>query len=85
MLQLQLNAIEAEIATAKGHRKHYRDKKNDVLKKISNMEAELKAFSEDAEVCGVFEEEVEKCDFRACFPLGEFVRANTQEVNVTGW
>ena len=48
-LTLQLNAIEAEIATAKGHRKHYRDKKNEVLKRITNMEAELQALSEDAE------------------------------------
>ncbi|CAB4028952.1 Hypothetical predicted protein, partial [Paramuricea clavata] len=48
-LTLQLNAIEADIATAKGHRKHYHDKKNEVLKKISNVEAELKALSEDAE------------------------------------
>ena len=52
-LQLQLNAIEAEIATAKGHRKHYRDKKNEVLKRITNMEAELQALSEDAEVCDI--------------------------------
>lgn len=52
-LQLQLNVIEAEIATAKGHRKHYRDKKNEVLKKITDMEADLLRLTEDAEVCYV--------------------------------
>ncbi|XP_028414977.1 structural maintenance of chromosomes protein 6-like [Dendronephthya gigantea] len=48
-LTLRLNVIEAELATAKGHRKHYHDKKAELLKKISNMEAELLGLTEDAE------------------------------------
>ena len=51
---MQLNAIEADIAKSKGHVKYYRDKKGEMLKKISAMEKDLKALSEDAEVCGRF-------------------------------
>lgn len=52
-LQLQLNAIEADIAKFKGHLKYYRDKKNEMTKKISAMEEDLKTLNEDAEVCGI--------------------------------
>ena len=50
MVQGNLNVIEVELATSKSHRKHYRDKKKELVEKISKMEKELEKMKGEAEV-----------------------------------
>ena len=53
-----------------------------MLKKITNMEAELQALTEDAEVCLIFLHEVPQCMYTLNQGLDETTRTVSGESNV---